>query len=231
MNTFSLVVLGELESALVHGHDALYARAAFSAGPDWAATSGADHIVTSLAHRPAPLPPKPVHAAPAPLLADWLARFLSALWTAAAPRIDPSTSSRAAAVVWNCAVHMAWKTTNVFGWPQVVVAVYGIDFAGRDVLVGYATVRVPRHPGRHVLYAPLFAPLASSPLNQFLSWITGRRPEFVDPFLVARSEGRQVTRVRSNGTVKLVLDVFLKDMEKFGYQLGLDHTDLATGTG
>ncbi|KNE58883.1 hypothetical protein AMAG_04421 [Allomyces macrogynus ATCC 38327] len=117
------------------------------------------------------------------------------------------------------------------GGPQVVVAVYGLDLAGRDVLVGDATVRVPRHPGRHVLYAPLFVPLASSPLNQFLSWITGRRPDFVDPFLVARSEGRQVTRVWSNGTIKLVLDVFLKDMGKFGYQLGIDHTDLATGSG
>lgn len=49
------------------------------------------------------------------------------------------------------------------------------------------------------------------------SWFLGRRPEFVDPKVVAQGEGREVTRVRSQGSVKVTFSVVTRDMKKLGY--------------
>lgn len=54
-------------------------------------------------------------------------------------------------------------------------------------------------------------------LNYFFSWFLGRRPEFVDPKVVAQGEGREVTRVRSQGSVKVTFSVVTRDMKKLGY--------------
>ncbi|KXS18589.1 B9-domain-containing protein [Gonapodya prolifera JEL478] len=126
--------------------------------------------------------------------------------------------------VWNFPIEITFKSTNVFGWPQLVVSVYGLDGFGRDVVRGYGSLRLPLHSGRFVKYIPLFVPLATSPFNYLLSWFAGRLPEFVDPAFVSKSEGREVTRVSSQGSVKVVVDVLPRDMERFGYQTGTDNT-------
>lgn len=52
---------------------------------------------------------------------------------------------------------------------------------------------------------------------RYHSWFLGRRPEFVDPKVVAQGEGREVTRVRSQGSVKVTFSVVTRDMKKLGY--------------
>ena len=47
--------------------------------------------------------------------------------------------------------------------------------------------------------------------------ISGKRPEFVDPRVVSRGEGREVTRVSSGGHVKVVFNIVTKDLVKLGY--------------
>ena len=39
----------------------------------------------------------------------------------------------------------------------------------------------------------------------------------MDPKLVAQGEGREVTRVRSQGSVKVTFSVVTRDMKKLGY--------------
>ncbi|KNC95925.1 hypothetical protein, variant [Spizellomyces punctatus DAOM BR117] len=128
-----------------------------------------------------------------------------------------STGMLAQPCVWNFPIDIAFKSTNAFGWPQMILSVYGMDGLGRDVVRGYGSIRLPRTPGMHTLYVPMFVPLASTPFNGFLSWITGRLPEFLDSRFVSRNEGREVTRVRSQGTVKVQINMGTKDMERFGY--------------
>uniref|UniRef100_A0A2I3MTN3 B9 domain containing 1 n=1 Tax=Papio anubis TaxID=9555 RepID=A0A2I3MTN3_PAPAN len=48
----------------------------------------------------------------------------------------------------------------------------------------------------------------------------GWRPEYTDPKVVAQGEGREVTRVRSQGFVTLLFNVVTKDMRKLGYDTG-----------
>lgn len=51
-------------------------------------------------------------------------------------------------LVWNYPIDVTYKTTNAYGWPQVVVSVYGLDAFGRDVIKGYGCVHLPAFAGR-----------------------------------------------------------------------------------
>ena len=43
-----------------------------------------------------------------------------------APGVDTS-------FVWNFPINVAYRSTNIFGWPQVVLSVYDVDNLGRCV--------------------------------------------------------------------------------------------------
>ncbi|XP_075421910.1 B9 domain-containing protein 1 isoform X2 [Ascaphus truei] len=95
------------------------------------------------------------------------------------------------ALVWNFPIEITFKSTNPYGWPQIVVSVYGPDVFGNDVVRGYGAVHLPFTPGRHKRTIPMFVPESSSKLQKFTSWFMGRRPEFTDPKVVAQGEGRE----------------------------------------
>ncbi|XP_040212367.1 B9 domain-containing protein 1 [Rana temporaria] len=120
-------------------------------------------------------------------------------------------------IVWNFPIEITFKSTNPFGWPQIVVSVYGPDVFGNDIVRGYGAVHLPFTPGRHKKTIPVFVPESSSKLQKFTSWFTGRRAEFTDPKVVAQGDGREVTRVRSQGFLTLSFNVVTKDLKKLGY--------------
>lgn len=119
--------------------------------------------------------------------------------------------------VWNFPLEIAFRSTNVFGWPQLVISVYGYDFFGNDIVIGYGSTHVPPIAGVHRRKIALFKPDSSSLIQRFLSWFTGRTPEFVDPKVVSQSEGREVIRVRSQGHVNVKFNIVLKDFKKSGF--------------
>jgi hypothetical protein len=73
---------------------------------------------------------------------------------------------------------------------QLVMSVYGPDVLGRDVVRGYGATRVPTIPGKRTRELALFVPESSSSLQQWVGYLLGQRPEFVDPKFIARGEGR-----------------------------------------
>lgn len=58
------------------------------------------------------------------------------------------TAGRDGVLVWNFPIDITYKTTNAFGWPQLVVSVYGLDTLGRDVIKGYGCMHLPTCAGR-----------------------------------------------------------------------------------
>ena len=125
-----------------------------------------------------------------------------------------------ALAVWNFPVDVTFRSTDVFGWPQLVISVYGTDAFGRsDMIIGYGAAHLPMSPGRHELYVRTFRPLAASTFGRLLSWVLGSRPEFRDSMHPSRGDERAVTRTQSFGCVKVILDVTLQGMEELGYQL------------
>ncbi|XP_065899497.1 B9 domain-containing protein 1-like [Dysidea avara] len=130
--------------------------------------------------------------------------------------------------VWNFPIDVTFKSTNAFGWPQIVISVYGNNIFGRDEVRGYGAIHLPISPGEHILDVDMFVPEPSSQLQKLASWLIGPRPEFVDPSFVAQGEGRQITRVRSQGKVKVKVNVVTKDMWKHGFRNGMAEPSYVT---
>lgn len=120
-------------------------------------------------------------------------------------------------LVWNFPIDISFKTTNVYGWPRVAVSVYGLDFAGRDVVRGYGSALVPLVPGVHEIVVDCYVPMASSWFNELMAWFFGNPPEFYDSKVVCQADGREVTRVKSTGRVRIKMNVSTKGMSAIGY--------------
>ena len=114
-------------------------------------------------------------------------------------------------------MEVTYKSTNAFGWPQLILSVYSIDALGRDVIRGYGCVHLPIAAGVSVRKVPLYKPLSASLMQQFMAWVSGRPAEFSNPKFPAMGEGREVTRVQSTGYASVQLNVVTKDMAVFGY--------------
>ncbi|CAM9136453.1 unnamed protein product [Ascophyllum nodosum] len=121
------------------------------------------------------------------------------------------------AVVWNFPIDVTFKATNAFGWPRLALSVFRVDDLGRDTVVGYGSVLIPTQAGRYERAVHMYAPQPSSMLQRLRSWLSGAYPEFFDSKFVARGEGREVTRVKRSGAVKVSLDVMTRGMASFGY--------------
>ena len=51
------------------------------------------------------------------------------------------------------------RSTSPFGWPQLVVSVYGLDSLGNDVVRGYGAIHVPLSAGsNYQATMPMFVP-------------------------------------------------------------------------
>lgn len=121
------------------------------------------------------------------------------------------------AFVFNFPLEVTFRSTNPHGWPQLVVSVFELDRLGRDRIRGYGRIHIPVAAGHYSLHVPLFHPVNSSPLQAIVSFLTRRSPEFVDAKFISRSDGREVTRVASQGSVRLKCHVITRHMDYFGY--------------
>lgn len=120
--------------------------------------------------------------------------------------------------VWNLPIECTFSSSNVYGWPQLAVSVYGLNFLGLDVIRGYGHLHLPPIPGRHELSIDLFRPKSSTLLGEISCYLGGKRPEFLDFKVVAEGQGRDVLRFSSEkGQVIVQIDVIIKDLVKHGY--------------
>ncbi|CAD8197882.1 unnamed protein product [Paramecium pentaurelia] len=121
-------------------------------------------------------------------------------------------------IVWNFPFECNFQTKNIFGWPQVVVRLSGPDFMGRSVAKGYGSVHVPTQPGYHERIIRIFKPLPISGFTGFLGYLLGNTAELKNfDKVISSGEGREVTRVKSVGYVKVKFHVTLVNFDKFGY--------------
>jgi B9 domain-containing protein 1 len=167
MTFFSVNIQGQLESGLFPDSEKLYCKVSLSHGADWVIINGIEEGITQIA---------------------------------TSCRASNGHSDIMQECVWNYPLELVYKSTNVYGdpaanyfvgWPQLIISVYGMDFMGRDVIKGYGCMRLPLTTGRFTKYVPTITPCATSPFSGFLSWLVGRRPEFIDAKFVSKGDGRE----------------------------------------
>ncbi|KAG8222494.1 hypothetical protein J437_LFUL009597 [Ladona fulva] len=135
-------------------------------------------------------------------------------------QVSRKTNDERSLVIWNLPLDISLKSTNPYGWPRLVVCVYGLDAFGNDVVRGYGMCHVPLRLGSHFRRLPMFVPVSASQLQKFTAWLTGRRPEYIDPRILGLGEGRETTRVSSEGYTNVSFNVMRKNMSQLGYQVG-----------
>jgi len=123
--------------------------------------------------------------------------------------------------VWNYPINVSFKAERPFGWPQIVMAIYGKNSFGLDMVVGYGAVHFPTTQGSHLIDVSLFTPASTSIMQKIIGFITGSSPEFINLNFIAGGEAREVTKTESQGKVQLSINVI------FG---GLESLDLNTET-
>jgi B9 domain-containing protein 1 len=111
------------------------------------------------------------------------------------------------------------ESSTPYGWPQIVVAVYGLNLFGNDMLVGYGATHIPTTAGAHEIDIPLFAPAPQSVFQKISAWFTGLAPELVDVDSVATGEFRECLHTCSQGSVRLALTVVINDTESLDLNL------------
>ncbi|XP_073981579.1 B9 domain-containing protein 1 isoform X1 [Rhodnius prolixus] len=198
MSAFVLSVVGQIESADFPEYDHVYCKYSFMYGQDWDITTGAEEGISQVAKR---------------------------------------SGDDNQLLLWNFPLEISFKGTNPHGWPQLILSVYGIDTFGNDVVRGYGVCHVPISAGQWnkrflqptvrrmtvlsvtgeiVWSVTMFVPESSSFLQKITSWLTGRRPEYIDPRVLAQGDGREVTRVRSQGKVLVRFNIMTKDLTSQG---------------
>lgn len=123
-------------------------------------------------------------------------------------------------LVWNFPIDILFKSLNAHGWPRLVLSVFGIDGLGRDIAMGYGSLHIPTRAGSYERKVRLFRPVCSSYVQQLVAWVRGTQPEFFDSRFVSKSQGREVTRVESVGTVTVRINVLSRGMRAQGYEDG-----------
>ena len=130
------------------------------------------------------------------------------------------TNRAQSVITWNFPIDISYGSTNIHGWPRICFSVNGLDWLGRDIVRGYGCLMCPIMAGNHIEYVHLYVPESSSPWNRFLHFLTGSPPEYYDSRFVSRADGRGATRVKCQGTIKVVLNIATKGIENSGYDVG-----------
>ncbi|XP_026725350.1 B9 domain-containing protein 1 [Trichoplusia ni] len=120
-------------------------------------------------------------------------------------------------IIFNLPLDMVFSSTNVSGWPQIIVTLRAQNTIVGDVLRGYSLFLMPPTTGLNLTSAPLVRPQAATLLGEWLAWLTGRYPELADPKMLASGKDNYLLKTESYGSVTVSLSMVSKDLRKLGY--------------
>ncbi|KAF5306858.1 hypothetical protein FQA39_LY00088 [Lamprigera yunnana] len=114
-------------------------------------------------------------------------------------------------VTLNLPIDVVFKSTNPFGWPQLVLSVYnGIT------LQGYGRAHIPLQAGLHKIKMALLTPIPSSLLGK-IGALFGYQPELLQPSMLATAAGNHLIQMVSNGEVSVSVNVSFHGLQNLEY--------------
>ncbi|XP_044759183.1 B9 domain-containing protein 1-like isoform X2 [Coccinella septempunctata] len=125
-----------------------------------------------------------------------------------------SVNSNGGKVVLNLPIEFMVKSTNIYGWPQVVFSVYK-----NVTLGGYGRCHIPLTPGVHSLNIALSKPLTSTFFGSIASFF-GYQPELIQPEMLATTAGNHLLRMTATGQVKATINIITQGFTSLGYDAG-----------
>lgn len=119
---------------------------------------------------------------------------------------------------------ISYRSTNPFGWPQLVLNCSSIDEEGNEVVKGYGCVHVPASTGRHERIVHIFnVTNGSSFWDKFClqrmfccESVENKNKVNNTPKVISSGQGRDISRAVCEGWIKVIFQVGFRDMDKFG---------------
>ncbi|XP_037731295.1 B9 domain-containing protein 1 [Drosophila subpulchrella] len=127
-------------------------------------------------------------------------------------------------IVFNMPIEVTFKSTSPFGWPQILVSVFGRSGMGRETLLGYTHIHLPvfgcRRPAdqAELLEAPILMPKCPTMLADITSWLLRREPELKDPKVLLDNLKCKGLSMESYGSLQFQLSSVMRGARKLGYQ-------------
>ncbi|XP_005191570.1 B9 domain-containing protein 1 [Musca domestica] len=123
-------------------------------------------------------------------------------------------------IVFNMPIELTYRSTNVFGWPQIIVCLYGKTRWGIETSLGYSRLHVPMFgsESNQRIKAPILKPLCSNTLAELTSWVTGRNPELKDPKILLDNTKSKGLLMESYGEIEFVLSVVTRGSARLGLE-------------
>lgn len=117
-------------------------------------------------------------------------------------------------IVFNMPLETVFKSTNPYGWPQIVLSIY------RDMqLQGYGRIHIPFQPSSHKLTVKLSKPEPTSFLG-YLGTFFGYQPELLQPKMLATTSGNNLIRMVSQGQAQITVNLMFQNFHALGYDVG-----------
>ncbi|KAH0791031.1 B9 domain-containing protein 1 [Histomonas meleagridis] len=115
--------------------------------------------------------------------------------------------------VFNFPISVSFQSSQPFGWPQILIAIYGHNLFGNEMVVGYGASHIPLQPGHHEINIPLFVPASASMMQTIIGFFTGVSPEYVDLKFIANGANREVTKTKSQGQISVTFNVLMHGLQ------------------
>ncbi|EDW42036.1 B9 domain-containing protein 1 [Drosophila sechellia] len=126
-------------------------------------------------------------------------------------------------IVFNMPIEVTYKSTSPYGWPQILVSVFGRSGLGRETLLGYAHIHLPvfgsRRPADQTeqLQAPILMPKCPNMMADITSWLLRREPELKDPKVLLDNLKCKGLSMESYGSLQFQLSSMMRGARKLGY--------------
>ncbi|CAI2379079.1 unnamed protein product [Moneuplotes crassus] len=122
-------------------------------------------------------------------------------------------------IIWNFPFEIRYRSKTIKDWPQMVLYCSGKDFAGREVIHAYGNTHIPTATGRHTKVIKMFQPISSNILSKIMGFFKGKNPEYKDaPLVIAGAEGRELTRVKPNGLLRVSFQITIKEETDYEFK-------------
>lgn len=112
-----------------------------------------------------------------------------------------------------------YRTLDIYGWPRIVMRFEGPDLNGTEIIKGYANCTLPVTPGDHDLICHIYRPVKPKLFGFLLGSQKIEENKQVDPVLVAKGKGREVTTVEHMGSIRITVNVSHKNFGVFGVKV------------
>uniref|UniRef100_A0A0K8UMM1 B9 domain-containing protein 1 n=1 Tax=Bactrocera latifrons TaxID=174628 RepID=A0A0K8UMM1_BACLA len=125
-------------------------------------------------------------------------------------------------IVFNFPLEWTFKSTTPFGWPQLIVCIYGKTRWGAETSLGYSRINLPvfGSNANNPIVSPILCPQNSNMVSELVSWITGRNPELKDPKALLSNGKLKGISAESYGEVIFKLATILRGTDRLGYDWG-----------